>query len=135
MTKQMIFVNLPVSDLDRVKEFWTDLGYEFNPQFTDENAACLVFSDTIYAMLLRNEFFGTFTDKQIIDTAKSTEVLLALSAESREAVDALVDKAVAAGGRETRDPMDYGQMYQRVFEDPDGHNWEIMWMDPAAVRG
>ncbi|OXM75022.1 glyoxalase [Amycolatopsis sp. KNN50.9b] len=131
----MIFVNLPVSDLDRVKEFWTDLGYEFNPQFTDENAACLVFSDTIYAMLLRNEFFGTFTDKQIIDTAKSTEVLLALSAESREAVDALVDKAVAAGGRETRDPMDYGQMYQRVFEDPDGHNWEIMWMDPAAVRG
>ncbi|UQS24868.1 VOC family protein [Amycolatopsis thermalba] len=135
MTKQMIFVNLPVSDLDRAKKFWTDLGYEFNPQFTDENAACLVFSDAIYVMLLRNEFFGTFTDKQIIDTAKSTEVLLALSAESREAVDALVDKAVAAGGRETRDPMDYGQMYQRVFEDPDGHNWEIMWMDPAAVRG
>nr|WP_205413158.1 MULTISPECIES: VOC family protein [Amycolatopsis] len=131
----MIFVNLPVSDLDRAKKFWTDLGYEFNPQFTDENAACLVFSDAIYVMLLRNEFFGTFTDKQIIDTAKSTEVLLALSAESREAVDALVDKAVAAGGRETRDPMDYGQMYQRVFEDPDGHNWEIMWMDPAAVRG
>ncbi|MGW4587445.1 VOC family protein [Amycolatopsis thermoflava] len=133
MTNQMIFVNLPVADLDRAKKFWSDLGYEFNAQFTDENAACLVFSDTIYAMLLRHDFFTTFTDKQIIDSAKSTEVLLALSAESREAVDTLVDKAVAAGGRETRDPMDQGFMYQRVFEDPDGHNWEIIWMDPSQV--
>ncbi|GAB3572454.1 VOC family protein [Amycolatopsis endophytica] len=135
MTNQMIFVNLPVSDLDRAKKFWTELGYEFNPQFTDENAACLVFSDTIFAMLLRNEFFTTFTDKQITDSAKTAEVLLGLSADSREAVDALVDKAVAAGGRESRDPMDHGFMYQRSFEDPDGHNWEIMWMDPANVEG
>jgi len=135
MTNQMIFVNLPVSDLDRAKKFWSELGYEFNPQFTDENAACLVFSDTIYAMLLRREFFTTFTDKSVIDTAGSTEVILAMSADSREAVDAIVDKAVAAGGRESRDPMDHGFMYQRSFEDPDGHNWEYMWMDPAAVAG
>ncbi|GHE81433.1 glyoxalase [Amycolatopsis deserti] len=134
MTKQMIFVNLPVADLDRAKKFWAGLGYEFNPRFTDENAACLVFSDTIFAMLLRNEFFSTFTDKEITDSAKSTEVLLALSAESREAVDALVDKAVASGGREVRDPTDLGQMYQRVFEDLDGHTWEIAWMDPAVVQ-
>ncbi|MDQ0381618.1 VOC family protein [Amycolatopsis thermophila] len=134
MTNQMIFVNLPVADLDRAKKFWADLGYEFNPQFTDENAACLVFSDTIFAMLLRTEFFTTFTGKQIADSAKSTEVLLGLSAESREAVDALVDKAVAAGGRESRDPMDHGVMYQRSFEDPDGHTWEIIWMDPANIQ-
>ena len=135
MTTTMIFVNLPVADLERAKKFWSGLGYEFNPQFTDENAACLVFSDTIFAMLLRTEFFTTFTDKQVVDTAKSTEVLLGLSAESREAVDTLVDKAVASGGRETRDPMDHGFMYQRTFEDPNGHNWEIIWMDPSQAQG
>ena len=134
MTNQMIFVNLPVADLERAKRFWTALGYGFNPQFTDENAACLVFSDTIFAMLLRNEFFTTFTGKQVADATKSTEVLLGLSADSREAVDSLVDKAVAAGARESRDAIDHGFMYQRSFEDPDGHDWEIIWMDPAQVR-
>ncbi|HEX5493450.1 MAG TPA: VOC family protein [Mycobacteriales bacterium] len=134
MADTMIFVNLPVRDLPASQAFWTELGYSFNPQFTDENAACLIISDTIYAMLLTTDFFRTFTSKDVVDATRATEVLLALSADSRQAVDALVDRAVAAGGTEAGAPMDHGFMYQRSFDDPDGHRWEIIWMDPAHVQ-
>lgn len=132
---QMIFVNLPVKDLQRSKAFFAELGYAFNPQFTDENAACMVISETSYAMLLVEPFFGTFIDGPISDAHAATEVLIALMVPSREEVDGLVDKAVAAGGREYREPSDLGFMYQRSFADLDGHRWEIGWMDPAHVQG
>lgn len=131
----MIFVNLPVKDLDKSREFFGKLGYSFNDQFSDENAACLVISDTIFAMLLVEPFFQTFTKKQIADSASSTEVLIGLSAESREQVDELVDSALEAGGRVANDTNDQGFMYGRSFEDLDGHIWEVMWMDPKAVAG
>jgi predicted lactoylglutathione lyase len=130
----MIFVNLPVKDLSRSRAFYEGLGYSVNPQFSDENAACIVISDTIYAMLLTEPFFKTFTKKEIADATRSTEVLLALSADSRDEVNSLVDKAVAGGGREARDVQDEGFMYSRAFEDPDGHIWEVMWMDMAAFE-
>ncbi|MCQ6553718.1 VOC family protein [Streptomyces sp. C10-9-1] len=133
---QMIFVNLPVKDLEASKSFWTKLGYSFNPQFTDENAACLVFSDTIFAMLLTEPYFKTFTAKEITDAATGTEALICLSADSREAVDTLVDAAIAAGGRPAGETQDMGYMYGRGFEDVDHHNWEVMWMDTeAAAQG
>lgn len=132
MTTQ-IFVNLPVRDLDRSKAFFTALGYANNPQFTDENAACIVISDTIYVMLLVEPFFQGFTRKTICDARTHTEAILCLSAESRAGVDALADKAIAAGGRETLEAKDYGFMYQRSFQDPDGHQWEIVHMDDAAT--
>lgn len=131
---QMIFVNLPVKDLDRSVEFFTHLGFRFNPQFTDENATCMVVSDTICVMLLREEYFRTFTPKEICDATRYTEVLVALSAESREAVDEMVRKAVTAGGSTYADPQDHGFMYQHGFQDPDGHIWELVWMDPSAVE-
>ncbi|MEV7525481.1 VOC family protein [Streptomyces sp. NPDC091371] len=132
---QMIFVNLSVKDLDATKAFWEKLGYSTNPQFTDENAACLVISDTIFAMLLTEAHFKTFATKPIADAATSTEVMVALSADSREKVDELVDAALAAGGTEPRPAMDMGFMYGRAFEDLDHHVWEFVWMDPAAVQG
>jgi uncharacterized protein len=135
MANKMIFVNLPVKDLDRSKKFFSDLGYSFNPQFTDENAACLVISDAIFAMLLTEPFFKGFTKQDVSDTSKSNEVIVALSADSREEVDTLVDKAMAAGGRPSIDTQDHGFMYSRSFQDPDGHSWEVVWMDPAAVQG
>jgi hypothetical protein len=128
-----IFVNLPVKDLERSKEFWTKLGYSFNPAFTDDNAACLVFSDHIYAMLLVEPFFKSFTTKSIADTATTTEAILALAVESRERVDALVDAAFAAGASPSGDTMEEGPMYLRRFADPDGHLWEVFWMDPSAI--
>ena len=128
-----IFVNLPVKNLDKSKEFFGKLGYSFNAQFTDENAASMVISDDIYAMLLTEPFFKTFTNKEIVDARKSTEVLIALSADSKAEVDALVGKAITAGAKEPRDPQDLGFMYGRAFEDPDGHIWEIMWMDPKTI--
>ncbi|RSS79807.1 VOC family protein [Streptomyces sp. WAC06614] len=131
----MIFVNLPVKDLDASKAFWTALGYSFDDRFTDETAACLVISDTIYAMLLTEAKFKEFTHKAVADTATTAQTLLCLSAAGREAVDALVDTAVGAGGTEPRPAMDHGFMYMRGFEDLDGHTWEIMWMDPAATQG
>ena len=131
---QMIFVNLPVKDLDRSVEFFTRLGFRFNPQFTDENATCMIVSDTIYVMLLREEDFRTFTPKEVCDSTRHTEVLVALSSESREAVDEMVRKAVAAGGSTYADPQDHGFMYQHGFQDPDGHIWELVWMDPSAVE-
>ncbi|MFD7875952.1 VOC family protein [Streptomyces sp. NPDC059766] len=135
MYQQMIFVNLPVTDLDASKKFFTDLGYTINPQFSDENAASVVISDTIVAMLLTHSFYATFTDKEIADAKKSSEVLVALSAPSREKVDELVDRALAAGGMVSGRTQDLGFMYGRAFDDLDGHTWEIVWMDPAAVQG
>ncbi|WP_213603608.1 VOC family protein [Pseudoxanthomonas japonensis] len=132
MTTQ-IFVNLPVRDLDRSKAFFTALGYANNPQFTDENAACIVISDTIYVMLLVEPFFQGFTRKTICDARTHTEAILCLSAESRAGVDALADKAIAAGGSETLEAKDYGFMYQRSFQDPDGHQWEVVHMDDVAT--
>jgi predicted lactoylglutathione lyase len=133
-----IFVNLPVKDLEKSKAFFFAIGYTFNPQFTDANAACLVISEDIYAMLVLPEFFKRFTTKEIVDATKSTEAIIALSADSREAVDELVMRAIGAGGKQTRDAEDYGWMYVRSFEDLDGHQWETMWMDeskrePVAV--
>lgn len=124
-----IFVNLPVRDLDKAKAFFNALGYPVNPQFTDANAACLVISDTIYVMLLVEPFFQGFTRKPICDARTHTEVLLCLSVDSRSDVDAMVAKALAAGGREPMEAKDYGFMYQRGFEDLDGHLWEVVHMD------
>jgi predicted lactoylglutathione lyase len=129
-----IFVNLPVKDLGQSMGFFEKLGFRFNPQFTDETAACMVISETIYAMLLTHAKFKDFTRKAIVDATKSTEVLTCLSRDSRGEVDKLVEAALAAGGTETRDPMDYGFMYGRSFDDLDGHIWEIIWMDPAHVQ-
>ncbi|MDT0266283.1 VOC family protein [Streptomyces sp. DSM 44915] len=131
----MIFVNLPVKDLERSRKFFTELGYSFNPQFSDENAACLVISDTIFAMLLVEDFFKTFTKKRIADTDTHQEVLIALSVDSREGVDELADRALAAGGTSAGEPMEEGPMYGRSFYDLDGHHWELTWMDPAALQG
>jgi len=132
MHKQ-IFVNLAVNDLPRSKAFFESLGLTFNPQFTNDKGACLVISEHIYAMLLVKDFFKTFTDKAIVDTDKATEVLLCLSCESRAEVDAVVAKAVAAGGKTPRPKQDYGFMYSHGFEDPDGHTWELTYMDMAAL--
>ncbi|MEV0784187.1 VOC family protein [Streptomyces sp. NPDC050423] len=132
---QMIFVNLPVKDLETTKGFFGKLGFSFNPQFSDENTACLVISDTIFAMLITEPRFKDFTKKEIADASKTTEMLLALSADSREKVDELADAALAAGGSPANEPQDLGFMYGRSFQDPDHHIWEVVWMDPAAVEG
>ena len=126
---QMIFVNLPVRDLQASRTFFAALGYSFNPQFSDDNAACMVISDSIFVMLLVEPFFQTFTTKPLSDARKQTEVITCLSAVSRPAVDELVDKALAAGGSEPMPARDYGFMYQRGFQDLDGHLWEIAHMD------
>jgi predicted lactoylglutathione lyase len=135
MYQQMIFVNLPVEDIDASKKFFTALGYDINPQFSDETTASVVISDTIIAMLLSKEKYAQFTKKEIVDARTSSEVLVALSAESREKVDELVDNALAAGGTTAGEPQDHGFMYGRSFDDLDGHTWEVVWMDPAAVQG
>ncbi|MFV0133381.1 VOC family protein [Streptomyces sp. HMX87] len=135
MYQQMIFVNLPVNDIDASKKFFTELGYTINPQFSDDSTASVVISDTIVAMLLSRQKYAEFTKKEIVDATKSSEVLIALSAESREKVDELVDKAIAAGGSATGETQDHGFMYGRAFDDLDGHTWEVVWMDPAAVQG
>lgn len=128
-----IFVNLPVKDLKRSIDFFTQLGFTFNPQFTDENAGCLIIGENIYAMLITEPFFKTFTKKEISDATKTTEVLIAIDAESREEVDELVKKAVAAGGSIYREPEDHGWMYGHSFADPDGHQWEVLYMDEASI--
>jgi uncharacterized protein len=129
-----IFVNLAVKDLDKSTAFFKALGFSFNPQFTDKTAACMIISDDIYSMLLTHEKFAAFTKKPIADAHKSTEVLTALAVESKARVHELVDKAIKAGGKEAGELQDYGFMFGRSFEDPDGHIWEIFWMDPAHVR-
>ena len=129
-----IFVNLPVKDLDRSVDFFTRLGYRFDPKFTDRNATCMIVSDQIYVMLLVEAFFKTFTGKAICDTGSSNEVILALSMDSRAAVDDMVSKAVAAGARTPNEPKDYGFMYQHGYEDLDGHLWEVFYMQPDAAQ-
>jgi hypothetical protein len=129
-----IFVNLPVKDLKRSMGFFEKLGFRNNPQFTDETAACMVISDDIFLMILTEAKFKTFTPKAIADAKTSTEVLVALSCESREKVEELVRTAVAAGGSEYAEANDHGFMYQHGFQDPDGHIWELIWMDPKALK-
>ncbi|MFF8230847.1 VOC family protein [Streptomyces caelestis] len=135
MYQQMIFVNLCVSDLDASRKFFTELGYSINEQFSDDTAASVVISDTIVVMLLTKEKYAQFTKKEIADSRKTSEVLIALSAESREKVDELVEKAVAAGGSVSGETQDHGFMYGRAFDDLDGHTFEVVWMDPSAVEG
>jgi uncharacterized protein len=130
-----IFVNLPVKDLPKSMEFFRQLGYTFNQQFTDETAACMVISEDIYAMLLTHAKFQEFTPKTICDATKSSEVLIALSCDSSAQVSDLVKRAVAAGGTTYADSKDYGFMFQHGFQDLDGHIWELVWMDPAAIKG
>ncbi|MET7360834.1 VOC family protein [Streptomyces sp. NPDC005562] len=134
MHQQMIFVNLAVNDVAASKKFFTELGYTINPQFTTDECACVVISDTIIAMMLSKEHYANFTQKEIADATKTSETLICLSAESREKVDELVDAAVAAGATAGK-VQDYGTMYGRAFDDLDGHTWEIMWMDPSQVQG
>jgi predicted lactoylglutathione lyase len=128
-----IFVNVAVRDLKRSMEFFTKLGFEFNPRFTDDKAACLVLSEDGYVMLLGEPFFRTFTRREICDTSRQTEAMLALSCASRAEVDDLVRKAIAAGGKHAMDPQDHGFMYGWSFYDLDGHHWEVLWMDPKVI--
>jgi len=129
-----LFVNLPVKDLNKTVEFFTKLGFTFNPQFTDENATCMIVGNDIFVMLLVEKFFKTFTKKEISDVSKNTEVIVALSTQSREEVDQMMEKVIGAGGKESRDPQDHGWMYGRSFEDIDGHLWEIFYMDETAIK-
>ena len=131
MAKQ-IFVNLPVRGLKRSVSFFTSLGYAFNPQFTDENATCMIVGENIFVMLLVEPFFRTFTKKALCDATKSTEVLVCLSCDSRAEVDALVRQAVAAGGTTPGPAQDHGFMYQHGYQDLDGHLWELVYMEPGA---
>ncbi len=129
-----IFVNLPVKDLNKTVGFFTKLGFAFNPQFTDENATCMIAGEDIFVMLLVERFFKTFTKKEICDATKGAEVILALSAESREKVDQMINKVIEAGGKESRESQDHGWMYGRSFQDIDGHLWEIIYMDESAIQ-
>jgi predicted lactoylglutathione lyase len=129
-----IFVNLAVGDLKRSMGFFSELGFGFNPQFTDDNAACMVISNDAFVMLLAQPFFRTFTRRQLCDTATHTEGLFALSCGSRGEVDDMVKKALAAGGAPAMPPQDHGFMYASSFYDVDGHHWEVVWMDPKAIQ-
>jgi uncharacterized protein len=127
------FINLPVKDLAKTIEFFTTLGFSFNQQFSDENTTCMVISDDAYAMLHVEPVFKGFTQKDITDTSKSREVIVGLSAESKQQVDDLVDKAVGGGGQALGDPVDQGFMYMRAFRDLDGHQWSSIYMDMSAI--
>ena len=129
-----IFVNLPTSDLERAKAFYTSLGFGINPLFTDENAACIVIDDNIYFMVLTKEYFATFTDKAVVDAKTSAQALVAISRDSREEVDKTLEAGLAAGGSEPRPLQDYGFMYNRDLEDPDGNILEFLYMDPKAAE-
>lgn len=128
-----IFLNLPVKDLNRSIAFFTKLGFKFNPQFTDKNATCMIIGENIYAMLLVERFFKTFTKKQIVNAINSTEIINALTVENRKKVDDMINKAIKAGGKEPRKPQDHGWMYGRSFEDLDGHLWEVFYMDESKM--
>lgn len=123
-----IFINLPVKDLNKSVDFFTKLGFSFDPKFTNENATCMIVSDTIFVMLLVEDFFKTFTNKEIADAAKTTEVIVSLLMENKEQVDEMMDKALGAGGIISSEPKDLGFMYQRGFQDMDGHLWEVFYM-------
>ncbi|MFF5314497.1 VOC family protein [Streptomyces massasporeus] len=135
MYQQMIFVNLCTGDLGASKTFFTELGFTINEQFSDDTTASVVISETIVVMVHTKEKYLQFTKKEVADSTKTSEVLIALSSESREKVDELVEKAVAAGGSVSGETQDHGFMYGRAFDDLDGHTFEVVWMDPAAVQG
>ncbi|MGO4772160.1 VOC family protein [Flavobacterium sp. W22_SRS_FK3] len=130
--KTKIFLNLPVKDLNRSITFFTQLGFSFNPKFTNEKATCLIIGDNINVMLLVEEFFKTFTAKEICDTANASEVIISISAETRKGVDEMIEKVMKAGGSDM-ETKDYGWMYQRNFVDLDGHHWEIFFMDESQI--
>jgi len=134
MPSRKVFINLPVKDLAASIDFWTSLGFEFDPQFTDEHATCMLLNGDAFVMLLDESRFKDFTTKDIANATTHTEVINAVSAGSRDEVDALVHKALAAGGKPSNDPMDYGFMYGWSFQDLDDHLWEVIWMDPAAEQ-
>ncbi|MBD8553239.1 VOC family protein [Rhizobium sp. CFBP 8762] len=132
---QQVFINLPVKDLQRSIAFFGSLGFAFNPVFTDETATCMIVSDTIYVMLLTEDKFQQFTPKAVCDTAHSAEVLICLSCDSREDVDSMVATALHNGGAPAQPAKDFGFMYQGSFLDPDGHGWELIWMNQDAQTG
>ena len=131
---RMIFPNLAVKKLDRSVAFFTELGFEFDPRFTDDTATAMIVNEHAVVMLLTEARFKDFTKKKLVDPTTQTEAIIALSADSREEVDAFADKALSAGGSPANEPLDLGFMYGRSFDDPDGHRWEIVWMDPAALE-
>ena len=134
MANRQIYVNLAVRDLEASKRFFNKLGFEFNPQFTDEKAACMIINQDAYVMLLQEPFFMTFTKRKICDTSTQTEGLFALSCDSRKEVDQMVKTAIGQGGKPAMDPQDHGFMYSSSFHDLDGHHWEVLWMDPKAAQ-
>jgi predicted lactoylglutathione lyase len=127
-------VNLPIKDLNKSVAFFTKLGFSFNPQFTDENATCMIIGEDIFIMLLVEKFFKSFTKKDVCDTSKNTEAIVALYVESREKVDQMIEKAKEAGGSDPREKQDHGWMYGRSFEDIDGHLWEVFFMEESAIK-
>ena len=131
---RMLIPNLAVKDLDRSVAFFTGLGFEFDPRFTDDTATAMIVNDQATVMLLTESKFEEFTTKELVDATRQTEAIIALSAHTREDVDSFADKALATGGSPAKEPMDLGFMYGRSFADPDGHHWEIFWMDPAALE-
>jgi hypothetical protein len=134
-TPRKLFVNVPVQDLQRSITFFEALGFRFNPGFTDATATCMLVGEDAYFMLLTREKFASFSKRPAGDPARETSALFAVGVESRAAVDELVNAAVAAGGAHALDPQDHGFMYGWSFYDPDGHHWEVFWMDPAALPG
>jgi len=133
MFTRQIYINLAVRDLRKTIEFFSKLGFLFNPKFSDENAACMIINDQAFVMLLADPFFRTFTKRDLCDTSKYTEGLFAISCPTRDAVDELVKKAVASGAQYAMEPQDHGFMYGRSFYDLDGHHWEVLWMDPQSA--
>jgi hypothetical protein len=131
---RLLFLNLPVADLPASREFFDRLGFGFDERFCDERAACMVVSEMAFVMLLQRDRFAEFVTRPVADAGEATALTVAISAESRAAVDAFAETALAAGAGAAKDPQDYGFMYQRSFHDPDGHLWEVMWMDPVAAE-
>lgn len=134
MSRRRLYVNVAVDDLERSVAFFTTLGFSFEPRFTDETATCMIVGEDAFVMLVTKAKFSEFTKKPIVDASHQTEVLLAISAASREGVDELTEAALASGGSPANDPIDHGFMYSRSFQDPDGHVWEVVWMDEAAAE-
>lgn len=129
---RQLFLNLPVKDLPRSVEFFTTLGFSFNPDFTDENATCMIINENSYVMLVVEAYFKTFSARPVPDAGSSAEAIVAFSVESREAVDEIIRSALTSGGSPSQEALDYGFMYTRSFQDPDAHLWEVFWMDPAG---
>ena len=132
-TNRKLFVNLAVEDLDRSIAFFTKLGFEFDEAFADPTATCMLIGEDAYAMLLVKSRFAEFANKQMCDPSTHAETILGISAETYESVDELVATALEAGGTSAGEPQDHGFMYSRSFHDPDGHHWEVVWMDPAVI--